>query len=218
MRRAIVAALVLCTVVLPAVAARAEEAVPHSAGAYIRPIGQIKIGDPIPPFRAKDIYGAEVCLQDLLASGRKPLLAFWSIFCQACVEKFNALVSVQSRFADRGIAVISVNTDGEYQKGEQAIREFIADYEKTHALKINFPVLYDERNWLPQALKIEFLPTIISVDPRGRVAGFYQKFDEANEAEIIAGIEGLAKELLALSPPGAPAAAPGIAPCPADKK
>jgi peroxiredoxin len=217
MTRAIVAALVFCTAVLPAFTAHAEDAAPHSAGAYIRAIGQLKVGDPVPPFRAKDIYGAEVCLQDLLASGRKPLLAFWSVFCQGCVEKFNAMVSVQSRFADRGIAVISVNTDGEYQKGEQSIRDFIADYEKTHAIKINFPVLYDERNWLPQALKIEFLPTIISVDPRGRVAGFYQKFDEANETEITAGIEGLAKELLVLSPPGTPAA-PGIAPCPADKK
>jgi peroxiredoxin len=217
MTRVIVAAMALCTALLPGLPARAAEQAPHSAGAYIRAIGQIRVGDPVPAFRAKDIYGAEVCLQDLLASGRKPLLAFWSVFCKACVEKFNALVSVQSRYADRGIAVISVNTDGEYQKSEQAIRDFVADYEKQNAIKINFPVLYDERNWLPQALMIEFLPTIISVDPRGRIAGFYQKFDEANEAEIVAGIEGLAKELLALYPPGAPAAATGTAPCP-DKK
>jgi peroxiredoxin len=209
--------MALGAVLLSGIPARAAEQPPHSRSAYIRAIGQLQVGDAVPAFRAKDIYGVEVSLQDLLASGRKPLLAFWSIYCKACVEKFNALVSVQARYADRGIAVISVNTDGEYQKSEQSIRDFIAEYEKQHAIKINFPVLYDERNWLPQALTIEFLPTIISVDPRGRIAGFYQKFDEANEAEIIAGIEGLAKELLALYPPGAPAAATGTAPCP-DKK
>jgi alkyl hydroperoxide reductase subunit AhpC len=215
--RVIVAATALCAALLPGLSAQAGEQAPHSAGAYIRAVGQLKVGDAVPAFRAKDIYGAEVCLQDLLASGRKPLLAFWSVYCKACVDKFNAMVTVQSRFADRGIAMISVNTDGEYQKPEQEIRDFIADYEKKNAVKINFPVLYDERNWLPQNLKVEFLPTIISVDPRGRVAGFYQKFDEANEAEIVAGIEGLARELLALYPAGVPAAAPGVAPCPENK-
>ena len=79
-------------------------------------------------------------------------------------------------------------------------------------------MLYDERNWLAQALRIEFLPTIISVDPRGRVAGFYQKFDEKGEAEIVAGIEGLVRELLTLYPPGAPVPNTEIAPCPPDAK
>jgi peroxiredoxin len=186
--------------------ARAAGDDPQSVGAYIRAAGQLRVGETVPDFRAKDIYGIEISLKDLLASGRKPLLAFWSVYCQACVEKFNAMVTVQSRFADRGIAVISVNTDGEYQKGEQSIRDFIAEYEQKRSIKINFPVLYDERNWLPQALTIEFLPTIISVGPDGRIAGFYQKFDESGEEEIIAGIEKLARDLLALSPGAAPGA------------
>jgi peroxiredoxin len=217
MTRVIVAALTLCTVLLPGLPARGEDAAPLSAGAYIRAVGKLKVGDAVPAFRAKDIYGAEVCLQDLIASGHKPLLAFWSMYCLACIEKLSAMVTVQSRFADSGIAVISVNTDGEYQKGEQTIRDFLADYEKAHAFKINYPVLYDERNWLPQALTIEIVPTIISVDPQMRVAGFYQKFGESGEAQIVAGIENLARELLALYPPGVPAAAPGAPTCP-DKK
>jgi alkyl hydroperoxide reductase subunit AhpC len=214
MSRVIAAALALCTAILPVLPARAEEAVPLSSGAYIRAVGVLKVGDTVPAFRAKDIYGAEVCLQDLITSGRKPLLAFWSRYCLACIMKFNAMVTVQSRFADRGIAVISVNTDGEYQHGEQTIRDFIAEYEKEHAIKINFPVLYDERNWLPQALTIEFLPTIIAVDPQMRVAGIYQEFGEAGEARIIAGIESLARDLLALYPAGSPVAAPGGSSCP----
>jgi len=118
---------------------------------------------------------------------------------------------VQKKYADRGISVISVNTDGEYRKGDGAIREFIADYEKKHKIKINFPVLYDDRNWLPQTMGIEFLPTIISVDPNERVAGFYQKFDETAEADIIAGIEAMAENLLRVSAAATPAAPPAAA-------
>ena len=214
MSRVIVAATALCTALLVGLPARAAEQAPHSAGAYIRAIGQLKVGDPVPAFRAKDIYGAEVCLQDLLASGRKPLLAFWSVFCKACVEKFNALVTVQTRFAGSGIAVISVNTDGEYQKSEQAIRDFVADYEKQNAIKINFPVLYDERNWLPQVMNIEFLPTIVTVDPQSRVLEFYQKFNEVDDADILRGIAGLAERMLASYPAAGPAAPSAPPSCP----
>jgi peroxiredoxin len=203
--------------VLTALPARAEEEAPLSAGAYIRSVGKLKVGDPVPSFRAKDIYGKEVCLEDLIRSGRKPVLAFWSMFCLACVQKFNAMVTVQGRLADRGIAVISVNTDGEYRKGEQTVRDFIADFEKRNGVKTNFPVLYDERNWLPQALNIEFLPTIVTVGPQGRVAGIYQQFQEKAEADIIAGIENLALDLLRLYPTAAPAEGSGAVPCPTGK-
>lgn len=208
--------LALAAPAVVAAPAPAEEPRP-SAGAYIRSVGSLKAGDAVPPFRAKDIYGAEVCLEDMIRAGKKPVLAFWSVYCQACVEKFVAMVAVQQRFGDRGLAVISVNTDGEYQKGEREIRDFIAAYERKLKFKINFPVLYDERNWLPQALKIEFLPTIVTVGPDSRIAGFYQKFDESSPEQILAGIESLARDLLALYPAGAPQKPEGPA-CPPGKK
>lgn len=209
MKRLAVSVLTMCLLFPLGAPARAENPEPLSAGAYIIPVGKIKAGDRVPEFRAKDIYGVEVSLGEMIKAGRKPLLAFWSMYCQACIEKFKAMVAVQARFADRGIAVISVNTDGEYQKGEQTIRDFIAELESKNGFKVNFPVLYDERNWLPAAMNIEFLPTIVTVDPRERVGGFYQKFSEASEAEILAGVEILARELLALYPDAAPIAAPG---------
>lgn len=206
--RTILTVLVLTCPADPAYAGKPE---PLSAGAYILSVGKLKVGDRVPEFRAKDIYGVDVCLGDLITSGRKPVLAFWSMYCQACIEKFKAMVAMQTKFADRGLAVISVNTDGEYQKGEATIRDFIADYERKAGFKVNFPVLYDERNWLPAAMNIEFLPTLVTIDPQGRVAGFYQRFGEANETAILAGVEAMVRELLALYPAGLPvlpAAAP----------
>jgi len=66
-------------------------------------------------------------------------------------------------------------------------------------------VIYDDRNWIPHALGINFLPTIIAVDAQGRVMDVYQKFDEAGDAEIHAGIEALVQKAMATAPRSAPA-------------
>lgn len=212
MRAAAAALLCLALAALPAPAA--AQAAP-SAGAYILSTGQLRVGAPVPNFHARDIYGSVVCFDDLVRSGRKPLIAFWSMYCQACVQKFNAMVTVQRKFGHQGLTVISVNTDGEYKRGEQEIREFISAYEREHGIKVNFPVLYDERNWLPQALSIEFLPTIITIDPQSRVLEFYQKFSEVDDEEILRGISGLAERMLAVYAAAPPPAAPaGGSSCP----
>lgn len=212
MRRLAVPALLLlvCATHSPAVAASADGT--PSAGAYILSTGQLRVGAPVPTFHARDIYGTVVCLDDLVRSGRKPLIAFWSMYCQACVQKFNAMVTVQQKYGEQGLTVISVNTDGEYKRGEQEIRDFVADYERQHGIKVNFPVLYDERNWLPQALSVEFLPTILTVDPGSRILEFYQKFSEVDDEEIVRGISALAERMLAAFAAAPPAAIPANCP------
>ncbi|HEY5999876.1 MAG TPA: TlpA disulfide reductase family protein [bacterium] len=210
---AVTTLLLLASLALPPGEAPAADGT-LSAGAYIASSGQLRTGAPVPGFHARDIYGTVVCFEDLVRSGRKPLIAFWSMYCQACVQKFDAMIAVQKKYGDQGVTVISVNTDGEYRRGEQTIRDFIADYERQHDVKINFPVLYDERNWLPQAMGIEFLPTIITVDPQSRVLEYYQKFTEVDEAEIIRGIGGLAERMLASYAEAGPAARPATLNCP----
>ncbi len=166
-------------------------------GAYIRPVGGIQVGDRIPNFHAKGIYGEDLDLGNLLQYEKKIVLAFWSMYCSACLEKFNAMVQIQKKYEYSGLVVISVNTDGEYGKSEQTIRDFISSYEKKHDVKINFPVLYDETNWLTLALSIDFLPTIIAVNAEGRVHNIYRRFGESDEKEILAGIEEIVQDLMA---------------------
>jgi len=169
---------------------------------------QIQIGIRVPAFKARGIFGKEVDFEALVHSGRPVILAFWSKYCKACVEKFSALVALQTKYEPQGLQVISVNTDGEYREGEATIRDFLGAIEAQRKITINFPVIYDDKNWIPHALGINFLPTIIAVDAQGRVLDFYQKFDEAGEAEILAGIEALVKKVVATSPRGAPAPGP----------
>jgi alkyl hydroperoxide reductase subunit AhpC len=197
----------LCSPLLPAaVPATAEtDSVTPYSGVYVMDPGQIRVGFRVPAFKARGLFGKEVDFEALVQSGRPVILAFWSKYCKACVEKFSSLVALQAKYAPQGLQVISVNTDGEYREGESTIREFLGTIEAQRKIAINFPVIYDEHNWIPHALGISFLPTIIAVDSQGRVLDFYQKFDEAGEAEILAGIEALVRKAVATVPRGAPA-------------
>jgi cytochrome c biogenesis protein CcmG, thiol:disulfide interchange protein DsbE len=201
-------ALLLC-LAAGAVPCRAADAGAPSAGAYILSTGKMRRGDLVPRFQAVDIYGAEIDLEGLLRSGKRPLLAFWSMYCKSCVEKFDSMILLQSRYASQGLAVVSINTDGEYRRGPKVVRDFIADYERRSGRKVNFPILYDERNWVAQAMSIEFLPTIVTVDEVGRIGSFYQSFGEHSEGEILAGLEGIVRQALRL--PVGEAAAGGVA-------
>ncbi len=166
-------------------------------GAYIIPVGGVKVGDPVPAFHAKGIFGEDLDLNALLQSEKRIVLAFWSMYCSACLEKFSSMIAIQEKYRGEGLEVISINTDGEYRKNEQAIRDFISGYEKKQGSKVNFPVLYDESNWLALAMNVNFLPTIITVDRGGKVHNIYRRFGEESEAEILEGIETIVKELLA---------------------
>jgi alkyl hydroperoxide reductase subunit AhpC len=200
MRVRIVAVLALLLLQFPAAPGQGADAPPApSAGSYILPAGQLRRGDLVPRFQAVDIYGVDVDLSSLLKAGKHPLLAFWSMYCKSCVDKFDAMTTLQSRYASQGLVVISVNTDGEYRRGPQVVRDFIADYERHHKVKVNFPILYDERNWVAQSMNVEVLPTIVTVDEVGRVAGFYQSFGQNRESEILAGLEELVRKSLHLT-------------------
>jgi thiol-disulfide isomerase/thioredoxin len=172
-------------------------------GAYIRPVGGVGPGDPVPSFHAKGLYGEDLDLGNLLKYEKKVVLAFWSMYCQACVEKFDAMIAIQNKYEYSGLVVISINTDGEYRKGEQVIRDFIGAYEKQHGVKVNFPVLYDETNWLALAMNVNFLPTIITVNSEGKVHNIYRRFGEGSKEEILTGIEDIVLDLIAVtSKPG----------------
>ena len=72
------------------------------SGSYILPAGQLRRGDLVPRFQAVDIYGVEVDLEALLKAGKHPLLAFWSMYCKSCIDKFDAMTTIQTRYASQG--------------------------------------------------------------------------------------------------------------------
>lgn len=144
----------------------------------------------IPSFDFLDLGGDTVSSTEILGD-KAILIAFWSMYCRACVEKFGALVEIRRQYSPETIEIISVNTDGEYRLPDEAIRDFIKGLETRENFKLNFPVVYDRENTLAKQLGIIFLPAIIAVDTEGNIIGTYRRFSEDSDEEIIRGIRAI---------------------------
>jgi peroxiredoxin len=142
----------------------------------------------VPAWDFVDLEGKTIRSADL--TGRKAvIISFWSMYCQACVKHFSALVRLREKYDPAALAIVSMNTDAEYRIPESVVREFLKGLETREKYRVNYPVVVDPENRLAKSLDIFFLPAIISVDGAGRIIGTYRRFMEENDEEIISGIE-----------------------------
>ncbi len=154
-----------------------------------------RLGDVVrlPEFDLRALDGSSVCSADLV--GKKVvLMAFWSMYCRACVEKFGSLVKIRAKYDPSQVEIISVNTDGEYGLPDETVREFLRGLEAREAFRINFPVVYRGGDALAAKMGIVFLPAIVAAGKEGRIVGLYRRFSEDSEGEIIRGIESVIPE------------------------
>jgi cytochrome oxidase Cu insertion factor (SCO1/SenC/PrrC family) len=188
---------VVATVTLAACLA----AVPAGASLdYLRNDDKLAEAALVPAFQLQRLDGQGVG-RDQLIGQKVVLMAFWSVYCKACVEKFGSLVKIRAKYPPDRIEIVSVNTDGEYSLSRQVVAEFLAGLERREQIKINFPVFVEGGSKLAADLGIVFLPAIITVDREGKVIGIYRRISEDSEEEIIRGIETIIPEEAREPPP-----------------
>ena len=75
------------------------------------PPSKFKVGDTAPDFTLQNTGGSSVRLSSF-AGDKVVLLAFWSLRCGACLQEVSHLNRIHREFGERGVAVVSVVTDG----------------------------------------------------------------------------------------------------------
>jgi thiol-disulfide isomerase/thioredoxin len=151
-------------------------------------LNTIKEGAQVAPFKGRNLDGEEIDVGALI--GKKVVvIAFWSIYCKPCVEEISSLIRLQDEFGGDDLEVIGINTDSELGIGR--IRTFINRFESFEKKTINYENIYDEDNAISKLLGIGFLPTVLSVDTRGKVVKVFVGFEEKSEQEIFADIRSL---------------------------
>jgi cytochrome oxidase Cu insertion factor (SCO1/SenC/PrrC family) len=152
--------------------------------------GQLQPGRRLPSFELTAMDGTKVVSPD--PAGRKHLLlAFWSVYCEACVRKFNGLVRLDEKYSGDTLGIVSISTDTEYGLPASSVRDFLKGLEEREQFAIRFPVIFEGGGAFAGKLGISFLPTVLAVDPSGKVTGVYQGFSEGSPGEIVAGLEGV---------------------------
>jgi thiol-disulfide isomerase/thioredoxin len=115
-------------------------------------------GAAAPSFRLRDIAGREWTLPQL--SGKTVMIEFWTTWCPKCREELPVLEKLANEFHDRELVTLAVDV------GEDAavVRKFVEEY------GVKLPVLLGGEDAMILAYRVEAYPTLVVIDPLGKVA------------------------------------------------
>jgi cytochrome c biogenesis protein CcmG/thiol:disulfide interchange protein DsbE len=127
-----------------------------AAGAAVRPVEKRKQA---PDFTLKDADGKPVKLSDY--KGKVILLNFWATWCGPCKIEIPWFMDFETRFKDRGFAVLGVSTD---EEGWEVVRPYI------ERQKVNYRMVIATEEVAQLYGGVESLPTSFILDREGRIA------------------------------------------------
>ena len=97
-------------------------------------------------------------------SGRPVIVHYWATWCEPCKQDMKLLKRLRSAFAREGLQIVGVNVDGR--------REDTVAFLRSGAM--NWTQLYEEGGLesspLANRLGVQTLPTMLVIDPSGKVA------------------------------------------------
>jgi thiol-disulfide isomerase/thioredoxin len=113
-----------------------------------------------PSLILRDLQGRERRLADY--RGKIVVLNFWATWCTPCLKEMPLLVSLQTRYADKGVQVIAASADDDSTKAQ--IPAFVKK------LKMNFPVWVGATTEHMQNLGLgSALPATAFIDRDGKI-------------------------------------------------
>ena len=115
---------------------------------------QLKIGDPAPPFTARDLDGEPVALAAY--RGQPVIIRFFLTDCPYCRADTPVFNEYFQKYRDRGLKIVYISNKG---ASESAVRAFAEE------LNILFPVILDADNKIGTSYHIKILPQTIILAP-----------------------------------------------------
>ncbi|MEZ0314298.1 MAG: redoxin family protein [Myxococcota bacterium] len=115
----------------------------------------VEIGESVPTLAVLDADGKPT--QSPTFVGKVSIIDFWATWCGPCVTSLPMLERVARSFEDRGVQLVSLNTEPENLAG---VRAFRAEHEL--AAKV-----YVDTGSAGERLHVTVLPTTLIVDKRG---------------------------------------------------
>jgi thiol-disulfide isomerase/thioredoxin len=135
----------------------------------------IRVGDCAPDWSQHDLAGHVHSTVDY--RGKVVLLDFWATWCAPCMIVSPQLQKLHDKYADRGLVILAVHYD---DQGEP--KRYMRDNGYT------FTVIDDGLD-IAKRYGVSKIPTIIVVDPEGRVAHRQTGFAVGDEEKLTKLIE-----------------------------
>jgi thiol-disulfide isomerase/thioredoxin len=139
----------------------------------------------LPEFSIQDIENNIQTFDDLKGD-QLTLFDFWATWCKPCRKAIPELNTIYDAYKNKGVQIVGVNCDGPRSQAKVA--------PAVRSLQIQYPVLLDINADLMNELNLVNLPTLIAVDPGGKVVYVHEGFALGDEVEIKAAIDDLIRE------------------------
>jgi thiol-disulfide isomerase/thioredoxin len=111
-----------------------------------------------PAWKLKDIQGREVSAADF--KGKIVVIDFWATWCPPCRAEIPGYISLQKKYAEKGLVIIGISLD---EDGAKAVAPF-AD-----AKGINYRMLLFNDDVVAAFGGIEGVPTTFLIDREGNI-------------------------------------------------
>ena len=111
-----------------------------------------------PAWKLKDLQGREVSAADF--KGKIVVIDFWATWCPPCRAEIPGYVSLQKKYADKGLVVIGISLD---EDGAKAVAPFAKEK------GINYQMLLSNDDVVAAFGGIEGLPTTFLIDREGNI-------------------------------------------------
>jgi cytochrome c biogenesis protein CcmG, thiol:disulfide interchange protein DsbE len=117
-------------------------------------------------------------------AGKIVVVDFWASWCQPCRRSFPWLNEMQSRYADRGLVVLGVNTDADPADADRFL----------HQVPARFHIQRDPDGALATHYHLPGMPVSLIFGPTGQLlqthVGFRDADRAAREAELVSFLNG----------------------------
>ncbi|MBL0922781.1 MAG: TlpA family protein disulfide reductase [Phycisphaerales bacterium] len=132
--------------------------------------GLLKTGSQAPAWTLKDADGKEHSLSGF--AGKVVVMDFWATWCVPCVKAMPGLQKLHNAYADKGVAVIGVNTA---ESGDPV--RFMKENKFTYQLLLNGDEVASE-------YKVRGIPAFYVIDGAGKIVYSAVGYDPKHEKEI----------------------------------
>ncbi len=153
---------------------------PYFLSAIIIPLVLSLNAQTVSNFRLKDITNTSRSFEELKGA-RLTVIDFWATWCKPCKKAIPELNKIYQTFKDRGVNVIGINCDG--PRSVSKVTPMV------NSLQISYSILLDINSEVMNKLNLSAFPTLILVNPDGKIVWIHEGFVEGDTRDIITQIE-----------------------------
>ena len=128
------------------------------------------IDERAPDFALKSSTGKNVRLSEF--RGDVVLVNFWTRSCSRCKEQLDQVGRLLDEFQGRGFSVVSVAITDEHHHVQE-----VAD-----ALRLGFPILYDDEKRAARLYDPQSIPLTLIIDAHGNIRHLHERYERGDEA------------------------------------